>query len=145
MLVLKYFFLFCKPHRLFFMLLFSLSFFLLPNIYLRKKIYWHKRLFPQAACNTVFFPLHERISKHWLRISAVGLLFSKAVGRCYNAGSTSRLQCREHFTSPSSTKSHPVFVIHTIVEVLTKIEDYLPLTGQCMFAAESHMYNSLGK
>lgn len=47
--------------------------------------------------------------------------------------------------SPSSTKSLPVFVIHTIVEVLTKIEDYLPLSGQRMLAAESHMYNSLGK
>lgn len=42
-------------------------------------------------------------------------------------------------------KSLPVFVIYTIVEVLTKIEDYLPLAGQRMFAAESHMYNSLRK
>lgn len=46
---------------------------------------------PTTCCNTVFSPLHETISKHWRRISAVGLLFSKAAGRCYNAGSTSRL------------------------------------------------------
>lgn len=46
---------------------------------------------------------------------------------------------------PIQHKSPPVFVIYTIVEVLTKIEDYLPLAGQLVFAAESHMYNSLRK
>lgn len=44
-----------------------------------------------SCYNTVFCPLHETISKHWLRISEVGLLFPKAAGQCNNAGSTSRL------------------------------------------------------
>lgn len=42
-----------------------------------------------SRCNIL--PLHETISKHCLRISALGLLFSKATGQRHNAGSTLRL------------------------------------------------------
>lgn len=53
-------------------------------------IHLHHQLKTNCHHKLVFFPLHETSSKHWLGISAVRLLFSKAAGRCYSTGSTSR-------------------------------------------------------